>query len=137
MRQNIVKKGNNTVIIDCYNASPDSMKATLAVLSGIKTTGRKIAVLGDMLELGQESEKLHRMIGKFASDAKPDMVFCYGNDAKYICEEAEKHGTQSWFTDNKDKLTEKLKEFIKPDDIILFKASRGMKLEEVIEKMFG
>lgn len=137
MRQNIVKKGNNTVIIDCYNASPDSMKATLNVLAGMECKGRKVAVLGDMLELGEASEKLHKMVGKLVSETSPDMLFCYGHDAEYISREAEKTGINSYFTDDKSDLTEKIMNYIKPEDIIMFKASRGMKLEEVIEKIFG
>ncbi|MGN1481443.1 UDP-N-acetylmuramoyl-tripeptide--D-alanyl-D-alanine ligase [Porcipelethomonas sp.] len=137
MRQNIVKKGDVTVIIDCYNASPDSMRASLNVLAGMECTGRKIAVLGDMLELGDSSEKLHRMAGNMAVHASPDMLFCFGKDSGYIGEEAKKSGINAYHTCDKNMLTEKIKEFIKPGDTILFKASRGMKLEEVIDKLFG
>lgn len=136
MRQNIVKKGDITVIIDCYNASPDSVKASLNVLAGMKCTGRKIAVLGDMLELGEASEKLHRTAGNMAVQAKPDMLFCFGNESVYIGEEANKCGINVYHTCDKNMLTNKIREFIKPGDAILFKASRGMKLEEVIDKLF-
>ncbi len=134
MRQNIVKMGDNTVIIDCYNASPDSMKASLGVLSGMKSSGRKIAVLGDMLELGESSEKLHRLVGRYVREANPDMLFCYGKDSKYIADES---GVCALFFDDKDALTEKLKNYIKTDDVVLFKASRGMKLEEIINKIYN
>lgn len=133
MRQNIVKKGGVTVIIDCYNASPDSMKASLGVLAGMKTQGRKIAVLGDMLELGEASEKLHSLVGEYVHKAKPDKLFCYGKDAEFI---AKKSGIDSEFTDNKQQLTESVRSYIKDGDVILFKASRGMKLEEVIDSLF-
>ena len=134
MRQNIVKKGGVTVIIDCYNASPDSMKASLGVLAGMKTQGRKIAVLGDMLELGEASEKLHSLVGEYVHEANPDMLFCYGKDSEFI---SKKSGIDSEFTDNKQKLTESIRSYIKDGDVILFKASRGMKLEEVIDSLFG
>lgn len=136
LRQNIVKKGDYTLIIDCYNASPDSMKATLDVLSGMKSGGRKIAVLGDMLELGNESEKLHRVVGRYVCNAKPDMLFCFGKEAEYIKDEAEKSGITSYYTSDKDDLKEKLKSSIKSGDIILFKASRGMKLEDIVNSIF-
>jgi len=138
MRQNIVKKGDNTVIIDCYNASPDSMKASLSVLSGMKTEGRKIAVLGDMLELGKASEELHRLVGKYVSEYKPDMLYCYGKESSYIYDEAKKNGIETYFFDkeSKETMASEIKESIKNGDVLLFKASRGMKLEEAIEKIF-
>ncbi len=138
MRQRIEERDGKTLIIDCYNASPDSMKAALSVLSGMKTEGRRIAVLGDMLELGEASEKLHRMVGEYVSEYKPDSLYCYGDEAMFISAEASKHGIPSaaFHKDEKDMLCRKLKEQIKDGDCILFKASRGMKLEEVIDKIF-
>ncbi len=136
MRQNIVRKGDNTVIIDCYNASPDSMKATLRVLSGMECKGRKIAVLGDMLELGEASERLHRLVGDQVSEYRPDMLFCYGREAAFIADQAKKSGINVFSSENKEEVTEKIKQYIKSEDTILFKASRGMKLEEIINKLF-
>lgn len=136
MRQNIVKMGDNTVIVDCYNASPDSMKASLRVLSDIKSEGRKIAVLGDMLELGEASEKLHRLVGKYVFENAPDMLFCYGKESVFIKNEVEKSDIKAFASENKTELAENIKNYIKPGDTILFKASRGMKLEEIIEKLF-
>lgn len=139
MRQNIVKKGDHTIIIDCYNASPDSMKATLNVLADMECKGRKIAVLGDMLELGDLSEKLHRLVGEYAAQYHLDKLYCYGEYAMYIAAEASEHGLAScaFHKDSKDLMAEKIKKDLKSGDIILFKASRGMKLEEVIDKIFG
>ena len=133
MRQNIVDKNGITVIIDCYNASPDSMKASLNVLSDIKCSGRKIAVLGDMLELGTESERLHSLVGNYVHEANPDMLFCYGKDSRFI---AENCGIRSEFSDDKTLLTKEIRTYIKEGDAILFKASRGMKLEEIINALF-
>lgn len=136
MRQRIVKKDGVTIIIDCYNASPDSMKASLGVLSGMKAEGKKIAVLGDMLELGAESERLHTLVGKYVSDAKIDLLYCYGKDSEYIIRES---NTAACFfdTDNKELLAEKLKNHVREGNVILFKGSRGMKLEEIIVKVFN
>lgn len=136
MRQNVVQKGDKTVIIDCYNASPDSMDAALNVLSGMKCTGRKIAVLGDMLELGEASEKLHRMVGDYASKYHPDMLFCYGKESKFIAMQAQKNEVNVFASEDKKEIIEKIEKYIKSGDTILFKASRGMKLEEIIEKIF-
>lgn len=138
LRQNIIQKGEQTLIIDCYNASPDSMKASLTVLSQTvpKGEGRRIAVLGDMLELGEMSQKLHSVVGSFVGNSKADTIFCYGKEAENIGKVALTFGKDVKFFTNKPLLTTALKDFIKPDDVILFKASRGMKLEEVINNLY-
>lgn len=135
MRQNIVKRGGVTVITDCYNASPDSMKASLGVLSDMKASGRKIAVLGDMLELGDESEKLHTMVGEYVRSAKIDLLYCYGNDSEFIIKES---NTMAAFFHKEDKnlCAKIIKKQLKDGDVILFKGSRGMKLEEIIDMIF-
>lgn len=137
LRQNISVKNGQTVITDCYNASPDSMKASLSVLSGLKTEGRKIAVLGDMLELGEMSEMLHRKVGQMTVSANLDMLFCYGKESAYIADEAEKSGIKVYHSDNKNAVADALNNFVKAGDAVLFKASRGMKLEEIINKIYG
>ncbi len=139
MRQRIENRNGTDIIIDCYNASPDSMKASLSVLSGMKVSGRRAAVLGDMLELGERSEELHRLVGKYVCEYKPDMLYCYGKEAGYIADEAEKGGIKAYAfgKDEKEGLSDALSKELKSEDAVLFKASRGMKLEEVIEKVFG
>ena len=104
-RQTIVKKGEQTVIIDCYNASPDSMRASLAVLSELspQPNGRRIAVLGDMLELGIASKELHENVGEMVANSKADILVCYGSDAEFIKESAINHNFASaiFFKDKK------------------------------------
>ncbi len=136
MRQRIREVKGITVIEDCYNASPDSQKAGLNSLCKI-AKGRKIAVLGDMLELGAYSEMAHRNVGEYASECNVDMLFTYGTESLNMADEARKCGLLEVlpFTD-KDKLTEALLSQLKDGDTILFKASRGMKLEEVFEKLY-
>lgn len=135
-RQKIHKTENDiTVIEDCYNASPDSMNAALWVLSNVEAK-RRIAVLGDMLELGDISEESHIAVGQKASDAA-DVVYAYGYMAEYIASAAKEKGTESFWFDNKKELAKALSESLQKDDAVLFKASRGMKLEEVIEEVFG
>ncbi len=139
LRQSVVRKGEQTVIIDCYNASPDSMKASLAVLSELSPMpgGRRIAVLGDMLELGAASAELHSKVGEYVRNSKADVLICYGIEASHIKKAAEKsEGIQFYLFSEKAKLTDFLKGFIKKNDLLLFKASRGMKLEEVIDGLY-
>ncbi len=136
MRQNIMEKNGQTVIADCYNASPDSMRAALGVLAGYPCTGRRIAVLGDMLELGEHSEALHARVGEMAAAANLDLLFCYGNAAKGIAANCD-CGAEICCTDDADVLTDNLKNTLKEGDCVLFKASHGMHLEEIITRLYG
>jgi UDP-N-acetylmuramoyl-tripeptide--D-alanyl-D-alanine ligase len=138
LRQNIVRKGEQTIIMDCYNASPDSMKAALSVLSKLEPdgVGRRIAVLGDMLELGEMSERLHRSVGEMAAASKADLVFCFGKEAENIAATAKGSGKTVFSSLSADEITALLKNELKKDNIILFKASRGMRLEEIIKKLY-
>lgn len=135
MRQRIRETGGITVIEDCYNASPDSQKAALQVLCSLPAK-RKIAVLGDMLELGDYAEKAHRAVGAYAAEQQVDLLFCYGQNASWIAKEAENSVKTFAFTD-KQALTDALLGEIQAGDAVLFKASRGMALEEVLEKLYG
>lgn len=131
MRQKIEKRGSLTVILDCYNASPTSMKSALNVLSTL--SGRKLAVLGDMLELGERSRELHAGLAEFSDLA--DEFFLYGSEMAALRDELHKKGVPVTQSENKEELTKKLLENIKSGDAILFKGSRGMKLEEIAEKI--
>ncbi len=136
MRQKIREVNGITVIEDCYNASPDSQKAGLNSLCKI-ANGRKIAVLGDMLELGTYSETAHRTVGEYAAECNVDMLFTFGEESKYMADSAKKSGLEKVFAfTDKTELTNTLLSEIKNGDTLLFKASRGMKLEEVFEKIY-
>lgn len=136
MRQRIRESNGITVIEDCYNASPDSQKAGLNSLCKI-AKGRKIAVLGDMLELGSYSETAHRTVGEYAAECSVDMLYTYGDESKYMADSAKKSGLEKVFAfTDKTELTNALLSEIKVGDTLLFKASRGMKLEEVFEKIY-
>ena len=126
----------NTVINDCYNASPSSVEAGLKTLNQINTEGRKIAVLGDMLEMGELSEEAHKMVGKTAARLNVDFIVTVGNDSVNIAEGAisagfAKENTRSFKT-NSD-ACEFLDTLICKGDAVLVKASRGMKLEEIVD----
>lgn len=138
-RQSVVKKGEQTVIVDCYNASPDSMRASLAVLSELSPLpgGRRIAVLGDMLELGEMSKTLHESVGEMVTKSKTDILVCYGDKSRYIKESADNSGFKnSVFFKEKKEVVEYLKRTLKKNDLVLFKGSRGMKLEDIINNLY-
>lgn len=132
-RQEIFVVGGYTIIKDCYNAGPESMAAALSVLGN--KPGRKIAVLGDMLELGDCTQAEHYRIGRIAAE-KADLVFAYGSHAARV-----KDGTitggmpenRGMAFESQDELLAALKRMARPGDVLLFKASRGMHLERVLE----
>jgi len=135
-RQNIRQSGGITIIDDCYNASPDSIKAALAVLKDLPNSGRKIAVLGDMLELGDYSGRGHADCGRFLAELKIDALFAYGEAAAdYITGvgEAGKNVVETFHYTDKSALADDLSGYIREGDAVLFKASRGMRLEEVVK----
>ena len=137
MRQRIVRKGGITFIEDCYNASPDSQAAALAVLGAMKAT-RHIAVIGDMLELGSFSEQAHREVGEKAAQNGIDAVLTYGERALLTAEGAKAGGVPlvRSFSDKKE-LSDFLLSELHEGDAVLFKASRGMKLEDVIYSVYS
>lgn len=134
-RQNMrVTRGIN-VIADCYNASPESMAAALSVLKGCG--GKRIAVLGDMLELGAHAEPLHRMVGEKVYGSA-DLLICVGDDARYIASSAVETGMAEKDVylfganeyENASKLLEKL---VAAGDSVLFKASNRTNIRKVME----
>ncbi|MDE7122181.1 MAG: UDP-N-acetylmuramoyl-tripeptide--D-alanyl-D-alanine ligase, partial [Oscillospiraceae bacterium] len=136
MRQNIMEKNGQTIIADCYNASPDSMKASLGVLGNYPCeNGRRIAVLGDMLELGEMSPALHAKVGEMVKQSGIDMLFCYGTASRHIAEHAG-DSVEIFCTEDPEILTEQLRETLRDGDVILFKASHGMHLENMIETLY-
>lgn len=136
MRQRMRSVAGITFIEDCYNASPDSVRAAINTLSSLKAE-RKIAVLGDMLELGSVSEEAHRNSGMLAAKKGIDAVFTLGERSKATAERAKEMGVEtaeSFMTH--EELTERLYSFIKPGDAVIFKASRAMRLEDVINPLY-
>lgn len=131
MRLQVIKKQGLTIINDCYNASPDSMKSSLDVLSAYKS-GRRVAILGDMYELGDESEKAHFEVGKYAND-KLDLLIVIG---EYIKNFKDGFNNDSIIMYNtKEECIKELENIVKKDDVVLVKASRGVKLEDVVKSL--
>jgi len=128
-RMQIEKYKGITIINDCYNANLDSMKSSIKYLGSLSNT-RKIAILGDMLELGSYSESLHRELGKFINVNNIDIVITVGKSSKYINEELESKENSYNFNTNEEAL-EKIKNVIQEGDTILIKSSLGMKFIEI------
>jgi len=136
MRMDIDRLSNNLLVInDTYNASYDSMKSGLEYLAKLNNS-KKIAILGDMLELGEYSEKLHRNVGKCIVDNNIDVLLTVGKEAKYIADEAKKLGMKSinlFICNSTEEACQVIKEKIELNDVaVLVKASRGMKLEIIV-----
>ena len=130
-------KNGVTIINDSYNASFESMQASLKYLNGLNSK-RKIAVLGDMFELGEFSEELHEKVGKEVVKNKIDILICCGKNAKYIVENAEKEGMKKqniYYFETREQVEELVKKIWQSGDSILFKASNGMKFFNIVENL--
>ena len=132
MRQQIREAGGVTLIDDTYNASPDSMRASLKILSDLKVSGKRYAVLADMLELGDYAVQGHRSTGAFAAECGVDCVVGVGPLAKYIVEGFGPSGV--WFASNAEAAAY-LKTQVRPGDAVLCKGSRSMHTDEIIRAL--
>ncbi len=134
MRQRFRECGGVTVIEDCYNANPDSMRASLRTLADLPCTGKRIAVLGDMLELGSVSDASHVKAGEQAAGYGIDVLLCYGEEMRLAAEAAAGAGLRcSRHFESKPELAELLVKTAVPGDLVLVKGSRGMELEDILE----
>ena len=128
-------KNGATLINDSYNASYESMKASLKYLSN-RTDLRKIAVLGDMLELGEFSKKLHEKVGEEVANNNIDILIYRGEFAKDIILKASQNNkTQCILLQNNEEILGKLQEILREGDVVLIKASNGMKFYEICQKL--
>ncbi len=132
----VSQKNNITIIDDTYNANLTSAIAALDYLNAFSNEGRKIFVFGDMLELGDESERQHAQIGMKCSNLEIDCVYTIGNQTTFTDSNI-RNGIIHQHFRSKDQLIGSLKRMIKKGDKILFKGSRGMKMEKIIEGVFG
>ena len=140
MRQKLIRiPGKYSIIDDTYNASPDSMKAAIDVLDSIEVEGKKLIVLGDMLELGEDSDRYHYEIGEYLAGKKIDELIVVGELAQYIkkaVEEKNSHVKCYSFKDNGEVVLY-LMSVMNKEDIVLLKASNGMHLNEIVSNMCG
>ena len=126
-RLDIIKTDNYTIIDDSYNSSYDSVMSALEVLNSFKE--RKVAIIGDIFELGRYSESIHKKIGQ---NLKCDVLVTIGKNAKYIFEEALNRDIKSYYYEEKDNFYKECKTILLKDDVILIKASNGMKFKEIV-----
>jgi len=136
-RSNIIETERTILIDDCYNANPKSMKAAIDLLS--QTDGAKVAILGDMFELGENEESLHAEVGKYVSEINADLLICIGKLSANIYENASNIKKKVYFEmleDAMGKIAELIDETISDGEkkpAVLIKASHGMHFEKVIE----
>jgi len=129
-RMQLLRLDGVTVLNDTYNANPDSVMAALATLLSARSTGKKIAVLADMLELGSDAAEEHRRIGQAAEKYGIEYLLTFGTLAKHIHDAATTKFKAHY--DQKNVLSEYLAELLTDGDIVLIKGSRGMKMEDVV-----
>jgi UDP-N-acetylmuramoyl-tripeptide--D-alanyl-D-alanine ligase len=135
LRGEVVELANGaTVINDCYNASPLSMRAALDELASHDTAGRRVAVLGDMLELGRESEALHREMGEVAAEAGVDVLVTVGPRAVVMLDAFD---GESYAVADAREAAALAGDLVEPEDVMLVKGSRGVGLEVVAEALQG
>lgn len=135
-RSHIIQAAGLTIIDDCYNANPVSMKAALDLLA--TAAGRRVAVLGDMFELGTNSDKLHTSVGSYAVEQDIEVILCVGENSRFMYDAALEayDGTQDVrYFETREELLEALPELICEGDTILVKASHGMGFTRVVEEL--
>ena len=136
MRMQRIESGGVLIINDAYNANPASMKAALLTLAKFKCTGRRIAVLGDMLELGEQRDAFHQDAGRQAVAAKVDALVTIGPGGKVIAEaaiDAGLSGTRVMSLPSAEIAAKTFAKGLQPGDVVLLKGSRGMKLEQIAD----
>ena len=129
-RNHIIKTSYYTIIDDCYNANPTSTKAGLDTLS--KLSGRRVAVLGDMKELGADELALHREVGAYAKELGIDVLIAVGPLSEAT---AEGFGEGAYYYQNVDRCIDRIERHLHPDDTILVKASHSMQFERIVEAL--
>lgn len=138
-RSNIIRAEKYTLIDDCYNANPVSMEAAIDLLNMALT--RKVAVLGDMFELGENSDALHERVGKYAMEKDVDMLLCVGENSKFMYEAALKKkeemlsSTKIHYFATREDLESVVESLLEEKDTVLIKASHGMGFDTVVKKL--
>ncbi len=133
-RMQILRVGGVTILNDTYNSNPESTIAALRWLATVRSSGKKIAVLADMLELGASSVREHRRVGKEIALNKVDYLFTFGDLAREMAGSSDSDVKSESF-DNKDELCRSLLNTVSAGDVVLVKGSRGMKMEEVVGEL--
>ncbi len=139
MRQNIIHPLGYNIFADCYNSSLMAIENTLSAMDDIPLAegGRRIAVLGDILALGDLSDKTHRQIAALLAKHKVDILLGYGRDIRITAQEAAVLGIEAEYFDDRLALEDRLSRVMQPSDLILFKASHDVNLGSAIDRLFG
>lgn len=134
-RSNLIKCDDKVILDDCYNANPVSMCAALDLLAQADT--RKVAILGDMFELGENAEDLHGDVGRYAAKLCVDVIVCVGGLSGNMAREAKAVSSKSevHYYSKKENLLQELERLVKPGDTVLVKASHGMGFAEIVENL--
>ena len=131
-RSHVIHEDKVTIIDDCYNANPVSMKAAIDLLSMANT--RKVAILGDMFELGSNEKALHEEVGTYAAYKKIDCIICVGNLCRHMYDgvKAVESDSRAYYFEDRDIMLEHLGEILHTGDTVLVKASHGMHFEKIV-----
>ncbi|MDP3772295.1 MAG: UDP-N-acetylmuramoyl-tripeptide--D-alanyl-D-alanine ligase [bacterium] len=135
-RMRLLEGIHDTLILDdTYNAAPEAMRAALTTLTGLPAK-RRIAILGDMLELGEYAEEAHRAIGRLVREST-DVLIAIGSHSKIIAEEVHVIGKQVYIFSDAISAAEEIVSHIQPGDLILVKGSQGMRMERIVKKIMA
>ena len=139
LRSQVLERDGIRMINDAYNANPASMRVALEALSHIEVLGRRVAVVGDMRELGEMTRDAHRDLGREAGYRQIDALFALGTMASLVVEGGREAGmAQAWAYEDRDALTGALRAYLKPGDCMLVKGSRGIAMEGIVSALgFG
>ncbi len=132
-RGRFVLKEKIMLFNDTYNSNPEALKRVLAHFSAVPHNGRKVAVIGDMLELGQFSEEMHREIGRILNNSEFDIIITWGKDSLFINEELK--GKENYHFEKNADVSEEINSIIKEGDLVIVKASRGMHGEVIVNEI--
>lgn len=133
-RGQVIEVAGATVINDCYNSNPKALDSVVDALAGMKTSGRRIVVAGEMLELGPATDELHRHSGEHMGERRIDMLVGVRGAARQMVEAASSKGMRAEFVETPEEAGQWLAREVKPGDLVLLKASRGVKLEKALEE---
>ena len=137
MRSELLNCKGFDILNDSYKSNPQSLKSALDTLDSLSGYKRKIAIIGDMLELGDQEEELHREIGRYIDPNKVDYLLLTGPLSRFTAEEAKKRFPfeHVFYLNSKNDLIDKAKYLIQKNSLVLVKASRSLRLEEIVEAL--
>ncbi|MCL1928454.1 MAG: UDP-N-acetylmuramoyl-tripeptide--D-alanyl-D-alanine ligase [Treponema sp.] len=131
-----VLQGKTTVIRDCYNSNPDSAAEAIVFCDSIDWSGRRIYIIGSMLELGEHEEEEHRKIGQLLGESRADLIFLYGKETESSAKALNENRRKYFHTNSMDQLSKELEKEIRSGDLVLLKGSRGCALEKLSDIVY-